>query len=179
MKALGIFFLGLVLGAVGILFWTASNEQKYMTFPQKGFINFGDGFQLRGSLVGEGKNKPINGYMKITCERGESFCDLISIDQIGPKQLGDFWQELLRVEEWTDTTVRLSSRLRPDAPVEACNYYEIRVNLADETATYTRIPSPTFDDDCKEFYGSNGETLQWRIDDGYRWQEMRGRHSSD
>ena len=164
--------LGAVVGAAGIFYSVGKSEDEYIMFPRKSFIEYGDGFRLEGSLVGEGEDRPINGFLRIECQRGNELCEMISVNQISGNFVSNFWEDSLRVEEWSDTTVRLTSRIQPDEPLKTCNYFEIRIDLATETATYTRIPSPNPDENCTNVFGSNAQTMQWRIDDGYRTQEL-------
>nr|WP_137676508.1 hypothetical protein [Parerythrobacter lutipelagi] len=171
MKIFVALVVGALLGAIGMTYWFAEHDKdRVIMFPSKILSNFGEGFRLEGSLIGEGENRPINGMLRIDCYKSGD-CRMLSVDQLSEDSVSFIHEDNLRVESWDGDVVRLTSFQRGRPPSsQPCNYFEIRVDFSTEDAAYTRIPNKNAtNSNCSMFLD---ETLQWRIDDGYAHQRF-------
>ena len=150
--------------AIGLVAWMFSTTETDIRFPSKTVYVSKDYVSFAGSIVGENRATQ-NGTVTGECYRELGVCRLYSINQIGHRQTGQIYSDTIQIREWNDKVLRADTQ---GTNPNQCNYFEIRIYLATEDISYTRIPQKK-DGNCADY---ESKVFNWKIDDSYSWQRL-------
>ena len=165
--------LGAIAGAGALLYWVETQASEDLMFPQYLFVDGGNWVSFAGSLIGDDPaNQPINNHYDVMCWQDRMECRVASIDQISENFAGGIDMDTVRIRSWTDDFVVADSRDKAEA-LEACNWYQIRINRKTEKVDYIRTPIKAAyekeDGLCNRF--SEERVFRWYFGDGRAWRK--------
>lgn len=141
-----------------------ADDQPIM-FAQKHYYEFEPWVTFQGSIVGDGKDAPVNNFVRGQCDRTKMSCQFLQMNDLGGKQVGQITEDNLAVRSWTDSEIVADTK---GTNALQCNYFEIRIYRKTKEIAYTRVPQPqAADERCKEFFGNR--IMRWKIDNGPAW----------
>lgn len=172
------FKTGMALGAllIGVpAVWLISKIDGQPIMFSRAYVGVQpDYVRVTGSVVGDDrleKDRPVNNGMVMTCWRPDKTCRYVQMNELGSNHVGEPVEETLYVRKWDDVEL-VADSLDLSSQFNGCNYYEIRVLLKAEEATYTRLPNPKADKArCNELFKDSKPLRQWRIGNGKAWSE--------
>ena len=133
-----------------------------------------DYVRVTGSVIGDDKfekDRPVNNGMVMTCWRPDKTCHYLQMNELGAHNVGEPVDETLYVRKW-DGSELVADSLDLSSEFNGCAYYEIRILLKSQQATYNRLPNPkAVKARCDSLFPGSQPIRQWRIGNGKAWSE--------
>ncbi len=153
------------------------NPDKQIIFGSKEFLGRGIGGQyslnlfpgeqpsvsILGTIIGDGVGYK-NNTRTIDCRKDRMECEVVSIDQIGPNQVGDlFPPTTYSITKWDMHEVVATS----GDNIFECEKTTININLDAGTTEWVQEPINQSVPNCKD---SDGKIYKWTIENPPYWQ---------
>lgn len=131
-----------------------SSQEQYepWALPSYEFQDSGQFISVTGTLKGEGVGYRVNTW-KIHCFAGQESCQVASVEEIGPEQLGDIHIEYMKISSWNDKTITLDSD-----DLSSCGHQILVLNRVAKVVTFTSSAQNFDKDYCRKFYNYDGKS---------------------
>ena len=147
-----------------------SDENEPVHFPDKSYVEFPDMVYFRGSVVGDGRDGPVNNQLMVWCIKSRMQCDTMIQFELRHNALGSPIWETIPIREWNSNEIVADTEGKDPTQLF---WYQIRIDRKTHDIAYIRVPNPQ----GKASQGmADSRTKHWRIDDGKAYRNENEKH---
>jgi hypothetical protein len=165
--SIGSLAVGAVLGVAGLALWQYQSETRHLELHEiamtsKIFSDAGSVLSAEGTITGEGVGYP-NNSVTIRCFRDEQRCEVGSVQQIGPNQVGSVDLVDYPVTKWDD--YEIVARDEPSGI--GCSETTINIERKREAVEWVQAPVNLTKSACAK---ADTKLYRWTLETSPFWQ---------